>query len=124
MTSAAVPIDLWLWQLDCDAAEAERRSTVLSDPERARADRFIHERDRIRFISGRSRLREILSDLVGTAAATLPLAEGLNGKPMLPDGPVFNLSHAAGMAALAVTADTSVWLGVDIEGARDRRSGT
>ncbi|MEO8242235.1 MAG: 4'-phosphopantetheinyl transferase superfamily protein [bacterium] len=118
MTGSAVPIDLWLWQLDCDAAEADRRRAVLNDAERARADRFVHNRDRTRFISGRSRLREILSGHVGTSATNLALQLGPNGKPFLPDGPQFNLSHAAGMAALALTVDMSVDLGVDIEGAR------
>lgn len=114
----AIPIDLWLWPLDCDAVEAGQRSLVLSEAERARADRFVFERDRIRFISGRWRVREILSAIVGTPAAALPLAEGVHGKPYLPGGPLFNLSHAAGLAALVVTAETSVLLGVDIEGAR------
>ena len=118
MTGSAVAIDLWLWGLDCDAAEAARRRAVLSDAERARADRFVHDRDRIRFIAGRSRLREILAQVVGTAADTLPLMQGANGKPFLPGGPLFNLSHSAGLAALGITSDVSVWLGVDIEGAR------
>ncbi len=118
MTRGAVAIDLWLWSLDCGAVEADLRSTVLSAAERDRAGRFVQERDRIRFVSGRWRMREILADIVGTSAAALPLAEGLNGKPVLSEGPVFNLSHAAGLAALAVTADRSVLLGVDIEGAR------
>jgi len=118
VTGATVLIDLWLWPLDCGTAEAERRATLLTEAEGARADRLNKERDRIRFIAGRSRLREILSDYAGTAAASLPLQEGQNGKPVLPGGPVFNLSHASGLAALAITADTSVWLGVDIEGAR------
>lgn len=118
MKTPAVAIDLWLWALDCDPAETLRRRAIMSDDERARADRFVHQRDRMRFISGRSRLREILADVVATSAAALPLAVGPHGKPFLPGGPVFNLSHAAGLAALVVTADISVWLGVDIEGAR------
>jgi 4'-phosphopantetheinyl transferase len=116
--TGVVQIDLWLWPLDCDAAEYGRRRALLTAAETARADRFVQDRDRVRYVSGRWRLREILSDLVGTAAPALPLTAGPNGKPFLPGGPAFNLSHAAGWAVLVVTANPKVWLGVDIEGGR------
>ena len=100
MSGAAVPIDLWLWALDCDAAEVLRRSAVLSGAARARAERFVRDRDRVHYICGRWRLRCILGDLAGTPAAALPLDVDGNGKPFLPGGPVFNLSHAAGLVYL------------------------
>lgn len=62
-------------------------------------------------------MRCLLAEVVGCAPADLPLTLGPNGKPMLADGPRFNLSHAAGLAALVVT-EADVLLGVDIEGAR------
>ena len=113
-----VAIDLWLWSLDCAPDEATRRSVVLNEAERARAARFVHDRDRLRFISGRWRLRGILAGIVGCSPAALPLREVANGKPELAEGPLFNLSHAAGLAALVVTHEAGVLLGVDIEGAR------
>ncbi len=113
--SDAVVIDLWLWALDCDAAEVVRRRAVLSPAESARADRFVHERDRVRFTSGRWRLRGILAEYLGVDAVALEA--GPHGKPFVPGGPAFNLSHAAGVAALVVT-DADVLLGIDIEGAR------
>jgi 4'-phosphopantetheinyl transferase len=91
---------------------------VLSATEQARADRFVFDRDRMRFVMARARLRDILSNIMGTTPEALPLAEGEHGKPYLPGGPLFNLSHAAGLAALVVTAEPGVLLGVDIEGAR------
>lgn len=115
--SGAVSIDLWLWALDCDAAELARRRAVLTAAECARADRFVQARDRMRFTSGRWRLREILSLRLGVAAEAVALEAGADGKPFVLGGPVFNLSHAAGVAALVVT-DAAVLLGVDIEGAR------
>ena len=118
MIAAAVAIDLWLWGLDCDAAEAARLGQVLSAQERVRAGRFVQDRDRLRFIAGRARLRDILAGIVGTTAATVPLETGPDGKPFIQGGPVFNLSHASDLAALVVAGDVSVWLGVDIEGAR------
>lgn len=115
--SGAVSIDLWLWGLDCDAAEMARRRAVLSTAECARADRFVQERDRVRFTSGRSRLRGILGAHLGVAPEDVALEAGPDGKPFVPGGPLFNLSHAAGVAALVVT-EAAVLLGVDIEGAR------
>ena len=116
--TAAVAIDLWLWSLDCDPAETTRRSLVLNAAELTRANRFVHDRDRVRFISGRWRLRGILAGIVGCSPEALALQAGPNGKPELAEGPLFNLSHAAGLAALVVTQEAGVLLGVDIEGAR------
>lgn len=113
-----VRIDLWLWDLDIDAAAAARSRKRLTAPEQARADRFVHARDKVRFIAGRARLREILATYTGADPAGLPLREGPHGKPIVPGGPGFNLSHAAGRAALAICQDPALPLGVDIEGAR------
>ena len=115
--SGAVAIDLWLWALDCDAEELARRRAVLTVAEQARADRFVQERDRVRFTSGRWRLRGILGEVLGVAPEAVALEAGPDGKPFVAGGPVFNLSHAAGVAALVVT-HAQVLLGVDIEGAR------
>lgn len=120
MTGAAqaVEIDLWHWPLEIGAAKATRRRHLLTAPERARADRFVQDRDAVHFTAARASLREILGLYTGAAPQDVPLRAGRNRKPVLANGPVFNLSHAAGLAVLAVTRDNSVWLGIDIEGAR------
>ncbi|MFK0167056.1 4'-phosphopantetheinyl transferase family protein [Rhizobium sp. NPDC090279] len=41
---------------------------------------------------------------------------GPNGKPFVPDGPHFNLSHSAGMALLAVSDGGPVGIDLEIEG--------
>ncbi|MBM2294814.1 4'-phosphopantetheinyl transferase superfamily protein [Sulfitobacter pseudonitzschiae] len=103
-------VDLWLWSLEADT-QADR--ALLSPDERARADRFVKARDAALYIAGRSRLRRILAAETGRAPADLRFDYGAQGKPSLQNGPAFNLSHAGGMAALAV-CETGV-PGIDIE---------
>jgi 4'-phosphopantetheinyl transferase len=103
-------IDLWLWRLDdCDPS-------LLAEDERARAERFVFDRDRVRYIAARARLRRILGGYLDCAPESLRFAYGTAGKPALP-GISFNLSHCGDLAALAVCAD-AVPLGVDIEAVR------
>ncbi|GAB4179581.1 MAG: hypothetical protein Fur0032_20290 [Terrimicrobiaceae bacterium] len=72
-------------------------------------------------ISARQQNERSLKDLVGvlekytTLPAEIPRREG--GKPYLPDGPGFNMSHSAGGTAVAVSGFE---VGVDIEGEQRR----
>ena len=104
-------VDLWLWPLVQDADPA-----ILSTEERARADRFVHSRDAVAYRAAHVRLRQILGGYVGRDPASLRLGVTGNGKPTLPQGPAFNLSHSGGWAALAVTPTARI--GVDIEAHR------
>lgn len=91
------------------------RLACLGPAEVERARRFHHDRDRIRFLTGRCVLREQLSQFTGRPAAALQFADGPFGKPYLVDAPDchFNLSHSAHRALLAIGGDAP--LGVDIE---------
>jgi 4'-phosphopantetheinyl transferase len=112
-----VQIDLWTWPLDVDAAERARLSAFLSDDEKARAARFVFERDRERYIVAHGRLREILGGRANAHPNTLHFEHSDQGKPALvPRAFHFNLSHSDGLAALAVSADFA--LGVDVEAVR------
>lgn len=106
-----IGVDLWLWPLAQDAEPA-----ILSAEERARADRFLHSRDAVAYRAAHVRLRHILGGYVGCDPVSLAFAIEANGKPTLPGGPSFNLSHSGGWAALAVTPTAR--LGVDIEAHR------
>jgi len=99
-------IDNWPARPDMD---------LLSYDERFRAARFVHELDRRRFVAARVFLRRSLASLTGCAPADLVFAYEPNGKPFLtiPNAPAFNLSHAGGLAVLAVIASGAV--GVDLE---------
>lgn len=101
-----------LWRIDLDAASAGADG-LLSAEERARAARFVFERDRRRFAGGRAALRRLLAGYGGGRAGALALGARPGGKPFLADGPPFNLSHSAEAGLLAVGGEREV--GVDLE---------
>lgn len=112
-------VTLHACDLDSDAdmpiAEALAR---LSPEEAARAARMSRSRDRQRFQRARGFLRGMLARELGCRPQEVPLAEGLNGKPILagavPAGaPDFNLSHSGGIAVLAISRIGPV--GIDVE---------
>ena len=111
-------IDLWSWSLDEPPKTGGIPSATLSKDELARANRFLFERDRQRFICGRHKLREILATYVGSDPEALRFKYTASDKPEIDpqwqsNAPYFNLSHSGPLAMLAVSADTE--LGVDIE---------
>ncbi|MES1203056.1 MAG: 4'-phosphopantetheinyl transferase superfamily protein [Pseudomonadota bacterium] len=112
-------IDLWTWRLDADPGSA----ALLTEPERARALRFVFPVDSARYVAARSGLRRVLGGYRGGAPAAIRLAEGPHGKPALADEPYlqFNLSHCEDVAFLAVT--TAGEVGVDIEALRPFEAG-
>lgn len=87
--------------------------SVLSEAEQERAARFRREEDRRAFVAGRQAVRAFLSRWFGTE--TVPLEVDGFGRPVCPlaGAPDFNLSHAAGWLALAVSTQGRV--GIDLE---------
>lgn len=102
-----------LYSADLDAPPAAGSAPCLSEDERARAARFHFPRDGSRFAAARTLLRTVLGHWTGVPADTLRFTYGPRGKPALPGGPEFNLSHSAGVAVLAVSRSGPV--GVDVE---------
>jgi 4'-phosphopantetheinyl transferase len=84
----------------------------LDESERARAARFIFERDRRRFISAHVQLRKILGHWLQRDAASLRFDFAARGKPSI-EGLQFNLSHSGERALVAM--HPSLPVGVDIE---------
>ncbi len=113
----AFDIDLWLWRLDPPAPRVAELAAHLTAAETTRAARFLRPEGRAAFRVARGRLREILASYTGGAPDALRFGENAWGRPDLPGGPAFNLSHAAGWAALAVSP-APLALGIDIEGQR------
>jgi 4'-phosphopantetheinyl transferase len=109
---APLPFELWLVDLD---AVGEALPDTLDAEERARAARFVFERDRARFIAAHRALRHVLALRTGRSAMTLRFENGSFGKPHLLDAPgcAFSLSHSAGTALIAMSADGEI--GVDVE---------
>jgi 4'-phosphopantetheinyl transferase len=113
--------DVHLWRILLDQPEAlvRQMSDLLSTEEASRANRFIPDVNRQRFIVGRGSLRTILGCYLGLEPKTLDFHYGAHGKPELPesacDGPrlCFNLSHSHNVAVLAVTMGREI--GVDVE---------
>jgi 4'-phosphopantetheinyl transferase len=99
-----------------EAAQARLLST-LSDAERRRAERFLVEAPRSRFIVARATLRRLLGRFLGVAPGALELQEGPKGKPALAPRHGrdlrFNVSHSGDRALIAFALGREV--GVDLE---------
>jgi 4'-phosphopantetheinyl transferase len=89
---------------------------LLDEGERARAARFVFERDRRRFVAAHVWTRVLLARAVGRPAASLRFAVGASGKPRLSENALdlrFNLTHAGERALVALTLGREV--GIDVE---------
>lgn len=107
---------MWRWSLVRDGETVCRMRATLSDDEGARANAFVFERDRRRFIVAHARMRELLAAYAG--GGRILFGVGPNGKPELQDTPHlrFSLSHSHELALLAVAREVDV--GVDVEAVR------
>jgi 4'-phosphopantetheinyl transferase len=110
-------IDLWIWSSRDSGASVLDMDSVLSAEEKARASRFVYERDAKRFSTRRFRMRQILGAYLSCEPGVISFVAGEHGKPFLhPDHNSdlqFNLSHSEDMAVLAVARELEV--GVDVE---------
>lgn len=89
---------------------------AISDAERERAGRFLHDDDARRHVIGRGFTRLVLGGVLGVAPTSIPFEYSRNGKPLVPGGPSFSISHSGGFVLLAFAADGR--LGVDVEAVR------
>jgi len=119
-------VRLWLAFVDDarDAALVARYHALMNDAERERQRRFVFERDRHRHLVTRALVRSVLARYARLSPADLAFVANEYGKPALAGGAhgdlAFNVSHAGGMIALAVSCGGA--LGVDIEHAAPRTS--
>jgi 4'-phosphopantetheinyl transferase len=119
--------DAEIWRLSLDLGDysselIDAMLDLLSIEERARADNYRFERDRIRFAVCRASLRCILGLYTSIPPKQIPLEYGVHGKPLInvPSAPIrFNLSHCTDHAVIA--ASGSAEIGVDIEDLTQRR---
>jgi 4'-phosphopantetheinyl transferase len=107
-------VELWDVALDEPLPHAAQ---LLDAGERARAARFVFDRDRARFVAGRAALRAVLAGYLGADPAGLAFVLGPHGKPAVPSGPPFSFANSHGRALCAVGLDREV--GVDVEQLRD-----
>lgn len=115
-------VHVWRARLDQPTASREELAQTLSPDEIARAERFLLDLDRNRFVAGRGILRRILSRYLELGPERLRFSYSATGKPTLggelAGSPIrFNLAHSGDLAVYAVAADREI--GVDLERVRD-----
>lgn len=118
--------EVHVWHAVLEEWLTDRLQIVLSEDERARADRFHFERDRNHFIVARGLLRTILASYLKVKPIDLMFCYGEKGKPTLMDdgwdnSVKFNLAHSQGMALFAFSRNREI--GVDLEFIRDELAG-
>lgn len=89
---------------------------MLSDAERARADRFRRDADRARYTVGRSLLRIVAGMKIGASPRDVHLELAERGKPFVPGAGAdwgINISHSGGWVVCA--AGPCEAIGVDVE---------
>lgn len=112
-------VHLWAVRLaPADPARVAALAATLDADERARADRFLAEAPRRRFIVTRGTLRTLLGAYLEIEPARIVLETGPRGKPALAHTAAtapfrFNLAHADDLGVIAVASGRDV--GVDIE---------
>ena len=105
-------VQVWRSALTAVASVRSRLRATLAEDERARADRFVFDIHRDRFVVARAFLRAVLGRLLGVPPEEVRLSYEPAGKPRT-EGLRFNLSHSGNLALLAVARDREI--GVDVE---------
>jgi 4'-phosphopantetheinyl transferase len=111
-------VHVWFARLERTPARLTRMRTILNPEEMARADRFLMEVHRNRFIAARALLRDLLAGYLSQPPEAIRFAYNEWGKPALAPGFAasdlrFNLSHSQNLAMYAFVLDRDV--GVDLE---------
>ncbi|MBS0346720.1 MAG: 4'-phosphopantetheinyl transferase superfamily protein [Proteobacteria bacterium] len=111
-------VTLWTLNIDASPIDWKLAASLLDADERQRAQRFVFDRDRRRFIGRRAALRQIIAHHAGTAANDIEFRYGPYGRPSVAGLPFdFNLSHSHGFLLVAVACETRI--GVDVERRQD-----
>src|SRR5271163_2031526 len=74
-------IHVWRASLSTDELTLRNLESTLAGEERARAARFIFERDRDRYIAARGILRDLLGQYLRCAPRSIEFVYGPHGKP-------------------------------------------
>ncbi len=106
-------VDLYYANMDDPLLDVAVLAGLLSAEERERAARFRFERHRRHYVIGRSALRGLLGSLLDCDPADLPLLTESEGKPVVPGGVAFNVSHSAEHLLIGIAHEGR--LGVDVE---------
>jgi 4'-phosphopantetheinyl transferase len=115
---APLAIHLWRIHLAYPSAAIAHFAECLSSDEHRRAERFVRDTDRQRFIVSHAALRMILGQYLGVPPGHVEMVIAASGKPSLAPAPNllplhFNLSHSEDLALVGVAFDRRI--GVDVE---------
>ena len=113
------PVEVWhettaAWQTDPD--RSRRGLAWLTESERVRYLRFVHDDDRWMFLVGRVMARALVGRALGCAPTAWRWREGPHGRPEIDEPGVtwrFNVAHSAGLVACALADGHDI--GVDVE---------
>jgi 4'-phosphopantetheinyl transferase len=107
-------VDVWLVSLDTNEEDLKLLQKTLSPDELALADQFQFPKQRDRFIAGRGKCRNVLSQYVDCDAGEMRFEYGANGKPYLSNSEIsFSYSRSHEFGCLGVTRNRAI--GVDLE---------
>lgn len=111
-------VQVWLETLEHGATHAEQFFRTLSADEQDRALRFHFEKDRVRFVTARGILRQLLGTLLRIDPDRVCFQFSEYGKPFLADqfsssGLKFNVSHSGDKMLIAISARREI--GIDVE---------
>lgn len=111
-------IDLWFESLECGKDDYKYYWSILDHIERIKAQRFVRDFERRRYVISHGKLRQILASyLHHQSPEKIAFAVQDYGKPFLIDeennGIKFNLAHSGNYLAVGVCHDCNI--GVDIE---------
>jgi 4'-phosphopantetheinyl transferase len=119
-------VHVWVTDLDAPAAAPAAYYSLLAADERERAERLRFEHLRVRFVTGRGILRQLLSRYLQVAPEQVAFRYGPYGKPGLAALPAsaaplaqrlaFNLAHSHNLAVYAMALAPRI--GVDVEQVR------
>jgi 4'-phosphopantetheinyl transferase len=120
---AGLPLAVWRAQAD-GGAPAPHALSVLDARERERAGRFLHERDRRRFVASHAFMRSVLARYLDIEPAAVRIEPGRSGKPaaLTTAGGAelrWNAAHAGDLTVVAVARGAGFEVGVDVEEIRE-----
>jgi 4'-phosphopantetheinyl transferase len=106
-------VNVTVWRCDLDRGIASL--DLLDQAERARAAAFKFDHHRRRYVAAHTFLRKVLGDALSVPPAAIRFQVTQHGKPYLADhsSVVFNMSHADGIAYVAIASAGAV--GIDVE---------
>lgn len=106
-------VDIWRIYIPSYKDQTAHFLNLLQPDDIVRANRYVQEKDRIRFIISRAALREIISRYINQPARDIIFGSGPNKKPFIAGADLrYNVSHSANWVLIAI-AKTDV--GVDTE---------